>query len=51
MRKQLNWIARFILATLIASLASCQSAGSGGNSAKENITDPNTSFSNSAARQ
>jgi hypothetical protein len=48
MRKQLNWVARFILAALIASLASCQG---GGSSAKENVTDPNASFSSFATRE
>jgi hypothetical protein len=42
-------MARFILAALIASLASCQSGG--GNTTKRNVTDPNTSFSNPATRE
>jgi hypothetical protein len=52
MSKQLDWVARLILAALIASLAACQSGGGGGNQdAKNQVTDPNTSFSNPATRQ
>jgi hypothetical protein len=50
MRKQFKWAARFILAALIASFSSCQSGAGAGNGSKENVTDPNTSFSNPGTR-
>jgi hypothetical protein len=47
MRKRFKWAARLLFAGLIISLVSCQS---GGSTPKENITDPNASFSNPASR-
>jgi hypothetical protein len=41
--------ARFLLAALIASLASCQSGGEG-TLPKGQVTDPNVSFTNPATR-
>jgi hypothetical protein len=51
MRKRIHWAARLILISLIASFASCQSGGAGGNrTSKADVTDPNVSFSSPAKR-
>jgi hypothetical protein len=51
MRKQIELSARLILAAMMISLASCQSEGGGGNTtSKEDVTDPNTSFSKPETR-
>jgi hypothetical protein len=47
MRKRFNWAAGLLFAILIISLVSCQS---GESTSKENVTDPNSSFSNPATR-
>jgi hypothetical protein len=52
MRKRIELVAGLVLALMTILLASCQSEGAKGNSnSKENVTDPNTSFSNPATRQ
>jgi hypothetical protein len=52
MRKRIELVAGLMLALMTILLASCQSEGAKGNSnSKENVTDPNTSFSNPATRQ
>jgi hypothetical protein len=47
MRKRFIWAARLLFAALSISLVSCQS---GASTPKENITDPNSSFSNPSSR-
>jgi hypothetical protein len=47
MRKRLKWAGRVLFAGLVIALASCQS---GASTPKDNITDPNSSFSNPASR-
>jgi len=50
MRKRIERAPRLILVGVIISLASCQSGGSGGNAtSKQDVTDPNISFSKSAS--
>jgi hypothetical protein len=51
MRKRFHWAAQLVLTSLIASLASCQSGGAGGNrTSNADVVDPNVSFSNPAKR-
>jgi hypothetical protein len=47
MRKRFIWAARLLFAALGISLVSCQS---GNSTPKDNITDPNSSFSNPTSR-
>jgi hypothetical protein len=49
MRKRTELAAGLILVAMVILLASCQSGG-GNSKSKEDITDPNVSFSNPATR-
>jgi hypothetical protein len=48
MPKKFEWAVRVLFAMSMLSLAACQS--SGGTKSKDNILDPNASFSNPATR-
>jgi hypothetical protein len=51
MRKRIVLATGMILVAMMILLSSCQSGGGGGNStSKEDVTDPNVSFSNPGTR-
>jgi hypothetical protein len=50
MRKRIDLAAGLILVATVILLASCQSGGGGNTTSKEDVTDPNISFSNLGTR-
>jgi hypothetical protein len=46
MRKRIDLAAGLILVATVILLASCKSGGGGNTTSKEDVTDPNISFSN-----
>jgi hypothetical protein len=50
MRKRVDLAAGLILVATVILLASCQSGGRGNTTSKEDVTDPNISFSNLGTR-
>jgi hypothetical protein len=50
MRKRIDLAAGLILVATVILLAACQSGGGGNTTSKEDVTDPNISFSNLGTR-